>query len=147
MHENVYNVLDMDKLPLLVLEDAIIVNMNFDTLFELLKSRNEENNDVYKEFCINYKEFNYEVGYFTLLHKTILPYVIAKDENVEKCVYSKYIFPTHEPRYYTIDDAWCNYVNKKREDEDEYISLDNWGYNNILGLFSKIDFPNEESIF
>ena len=41
-----------------------------------------------------------------------------------------------------INDAIKNYVNVDREDECQFYTLDNWGYDSNIGFYPKPLFPN-----
>jgi len=147
MNNQIYYINDTNLVDMSLLEDGCIIMLNIDSLVNLLKLKDKDNADLFKQFCISYREYNYEVGALTLIHKDIFHLVISKDEELKMYINTQWIYPTHEPRYYEIGEIWDLYVNTKREDENEYISLDKWGYNVELGLFSKIDYPNLESAF
>ena len=147
MNNQIYYITDTKLVDMSLLEDGCIVMLNIDSLISLLKLKNRDNLELFKQFCISYREYSYEVGAFTLIHKDIFHLVISKDEELEKYINAQWIFPTHEPRFYERGRIWDLYVNTKREDENEYVSLDKWGYNAELGLFSKVEYPNLESAF
>ena len=104
MNNQIYYITDTKLVDMSLLEDGCIVMLNIDSLISLLKLKNRDNLELFKQFCISYREYSYEVGAFTLIHKDIFHLVISKDEELEKYINAQWNFPTHEPRFMKEDE-------------------------------------------
>lgn len=77
-----------------------------------------------------------------LIHKTVLAPIFANCCDISNIAYDASLIYLPTPRFYTINDAIKNYVNVDREDECQFYTLDNWGYDSNIGFYPKPLFPN-----
>ena len=117
---------------------AIIVVNDIDEILEF-----KEKAPLFaNEFCISYREYNYEVDYMILIHKTVLAPIFANCCDLSNIAYDTSLIYLPTPRFYTINDAIINYVNVDREDECQFYTVDNWEYDNHIGFYPKPLFTN-----
>jgi len=150
---------------------AHIIDIQKYSLIRLLAKANDPNDpdyknnpEIFKKYCVSNRELFYADGYVHLINKDIFNQVIARfdifrlyDRFYNDRFYEEMdvehshvylVFPRGESRIFLeSEEAWEEYVNVDRDDDNKYTSLDKIGFNGKVGLFSKLELPEEESIF
>ena len=139
MKRKVFNYNDINLNDTHLMNDVAILVAN--DIEEILDFK-EKAPLIANEFCISYREYNYEVDYMILIHKTVLAPIFANCCDISNIAYDASLIYLPTPRFYTINDAIKNYVNVDREDECQFYTLDNWGYDSNIGFYPKPLFPN-----